>query len=544
VTLVQPRRNTAALAAISNPVLAMGELGLETDTGKEKRGDGVTHWVDLPYKPTAADVAKMVPRWAPATVYVLGQQVVSPGNDVVSANVAHTSSAAYATDLAKWNPSSTYVSGLILPAPSGGDDRAACQAVINTAAVFGANVVAKAGVYLLNLVSHPITAGYSYGLTLPAGVRLIGAGKSATTFRLIANQTVGVDTQGIAIIGNLTLTGGDENVEVADLTIDGNGANQTKLHNGLVFVRARGCKATRVRVMNVKGTGNAPPTETFHFETQLGIDTTFTDCEAIGNAGTQGSGFSANQATNPKWVGCTSFGMSAGMGFTCWQSTNPSWSACNAYKNGTHGFNVEESLAPIFTGCSAGGQGALGSTPYPYAAGTSLGNTGSGFCVNGSHNALLTSCSATKNVSAGLTTPLGSGAYGACSGRAVGCNFSDNAYGVTISDAATAQLWYFASDTLVTGNTTAQYGLPTGNLVTSAEIGRWLSPSPTLPASGTALTNPYPFGVTVYLTGGTISLLRIDGADLDTTTKTVHLAPGHAIGVWYSAAPTWLWVMD
>jgi hypothetical protein len=48
-------------------------------------------------------VAAKVPRWAPATVYAQGVQVVSPNNDVVSANVAHTSSAAYATDVAKWN---------------------------------------------------------------------------------------------------------------------------------------------------------------------------------------------------------------------------------------------------------------------------------------------------------------------------------------------------------------------------------------------------------------------------------------------------------
>jgi hypothetical protein len=52
--------------------------------------------------------AKAVPRWAPATAYTIGQQVVSPNNDVVSANVGHTSSAAYATDVAKWAVSSTY----------------------------------------------------------------------------------------------------------------------------------------------------------------------------------------------------------------------------------------------------------------------------------------------------------------------------------------------------------------------------------------------------------------------------------------------------
>jgi Pectate lyase superfamily protein len=61
-------------------------------------------------KPIAAIQPIYIPKWAPATAYPLGQQVVSPKNDVASANVAHTSSATYATDTAKWTPSSTYVS--------------------------------------------------------------------------------------------------------------------------------------------------------------------------------------------------------------------------------------------------------------------------------------------------------------------------------------------------------------------------------------------------------------------------------------------------
>ncbi len=44
----QMRRNTAALAAASNPILAAGEPGFETDTGYFKIGDGVRNWNDLP----------------------------------------------------------------------------------------------------------------------------------------------------------------------------------------------------------------------------------------------------------------------------------------------------------------------------------------------------------------------------------------------------------------------------------------------------------------------------------------------------------------
>lgn len=46
---ILPRRGTAAQWTSVNPVLLMGEEGLETDTGRTKRGDGVTVWAALPY---------------------------------------------------------------------------------------------------------------------------------------------------------------------------------------------------------------------------------------------------------------------------------------------------------------------------------------------------------------------------------------------------------------------------------------------------------------------------------------------------------------
>lgn len=46
---IQVRRDTAANWTASNPVLAVGEPGLETDTGKVKYGDGVRNWNTLPY---------------------------------------------------------------------------------------------------------------------------------------------------------------------------------------------------------------------------------------------------------------------------------------------------------------------------------------------------------------------------------------------------------------------------------------------------------------------------------------------------------------
>lgn len=46
---ILPKRGTAAQWTASNPVLKIGEVGFESDTRQEKRGDGVTPWNDLSY---------------------------------------------------------------------------------------------------------------------------------------------------------------------------------------------------------------------------------------------------------------------------------------------------------------------------------------------------------------------------------------------------------------------------------------------------------------------------------------------------------------
>lgn len=51
---IQFRRGTAASWTSTDPTLAIGELGLETDTGKMKIGDGVTAWSARPYIDAAA----------------------------------------------------------------------------------------------------------------------------------------------------------------------------------------------------------------------------------------------------------------------------------------------------------------------------------------------------------------------------------------------------------------------------------------------------------------------------------------------------------
>lgn len=53
---LQHKRGTAAIMAANNPVLADGEIGIETDTDKIKIGDGTTAWNSLPYAGAPAAV--------------------------------------------------------------------------------------------------------------------------------------------------------------------------------------------------------------------------------------------------------------------------------------------------------------------------------------------------------------------------------------------------------------------------------------------------------------------------------------------------------
>lgn len=48
-TVIKIRRGTASQWTTANPVLAAGEIGLETNTNRTKYGDGVTAWSSLPY---------------------------------------------------------------------------------------------------------------------------------------------------------------------------------------------------------------------------------------------------------------------------------------------------------------------------------------------------------------------------------------------------------------------------------------------------------------------------------------------------------------
>lgn len=138
--------------------------------------------------PAGTPGAGGVPPWAAATVYTLGKQVASPGNDVVTANTAHTSSAAYATDVAKWVLSSTYVPGSVVPSADAG----------------GKNAI------IASTATDAIASDVSRGIILSGGTtgynNVIGGDGSATVGTTTPNTT------SAGTVANVSLVGGYDNV--------------------------------------------------------------------------------------------------------------------------------------------------------------------------------------------------------------------------------------------------------------------------------------------------------------------------------------------
>lgn len=67
---------------------------------------------------------------------------------------------------------------------------------------------------------------------------------------------------------------------------------------------------------------------------------------------------------------------------------------------------------------------------------------------------------------------------------------------------------------------------------------------PAVPATTIALQNPYWRNATVYVRGGTVTAVAIDGTPTGLTSGAFRVNSGHTITLTYSVAPTWVWTTD
>lgn len=96
-TVIKLRRDSAADWASVNPVLADGEVGLESDSGLVKYGNGTSQWSDLPYTTAASVKTKVqnntgssIPKGS--VVYISGASGDNPRITLADADTEATSS--------------------------------------------------------------------------------------------------------------------------------------------------------------------------------------------------------------------------------------------------------------------------------------------------------------------------------------------------------------------------------------------------------------------------------------------------------------------
>lgn len=68
--------------------------------------------------------------------------------------------------------------------------------------------------------------------------------------------------------------------------------------------------------------------------------------------------------------------------------------------------------------------------------------------------------------------------------------------------------------------------------------------TPSVPASGTAVTNTSPLSASVVVTGGTVSAVDVNGVSAGTGDGTYTVPAGQTISLTYTAAPTWTWTLQ
>lgn len=239
---------TAAQWTAANTVLLSRELGVESDTGKLKVGNGATAWNMLPYLGDNVTAGVSSINGTKTGAVTLAKADVGLGSVDNTADTAKPVSTAQATALAaKADFPTGGVNGQVLskngtttawitppftpsaPTPSGGDDTAALTAWLTSTAIAGK-------VATLQPATYRIT-----GLTLPAGTTLLGYGTTLTFL-----------TPPAGVLTALTL---NTRCRVYGVEIDGTAAAGSGLYGITTFQNVTDLVVEDCRIHDIKGTG-------------------------------------------------------------------------------------------------------------------------------------------------------------------------------------------------------------------------------------------------------------------------------------------------
>lgn len=180
--LIQPRNGTAVTWTSVDPVLAVAEFGIESDTGQFKIGDGITTWNSLPYAngsgaaPSALMAVPLVPSssnpsgWAMPTTAPSGLTIL----DYDDFNSNTLSAIWFAEDSSLYGPPGASNHGWQLPEMIDTNQTMASCLTINTTAQ---NIAGQGNVYVSGGAQQAST-GILYG---GADVMLLVGGPNCPT---------------------------------------------------------------------------------------------------------------------------------------------------------------------------------------------------------------------------------------------------------------------------------------------------------------------------------------------------------------------------
>jgi hypothetical protein len=232
---IQIRNGTAAQWTSANPTLAAGEVGIETDTRKQKFGDGTTAWNSLSY--------------AGGTGTVTSVGATSPVASSGGATPTISLNAGYGDTL---NPYVSKTANQVLAAPNG------------TSGVPSFRALVSADIPTLNQNTTGTAAGLSSTLAVTSG----GTGQTTYTDGqlLIGNSTGNTLTKATLTAGtNVTITNSAGGITIAASGggggSPGGSTTQVQYNNAGAFGGISGftTDGTRVTASTTIGVGGATP---------------------------------------------------------------------------------------------------------------------------------------------------------------------------------------------------------------------------------------------------------------------------------------------
>ena len=403
------------------------------------------------------------------------------------------------------------------------DDTAAIQAAVNAA---GSSKLCffPAGVYI---ISSPIT--------LVSGGCYVGSGWSSVIKQKDgANQTRLLHWP----------SGTNSNCLMADLMIDGNRTNNTGVTCfGLYGFAVQYSTFRNVRVQQVHGDGwrldgasggFGNTTSTVHIENcwaygNVNNGAVFTSFAADvhvhgGDFGFNGASAITLQAGSCSLRDAVLWGTTGGPGLLVGGQSNQI-TGCNIEGNAHHGIVVNQfGSYTLINDCKIYTNSTAGNNLYD---GISI-NGASGSPVTG---VVMDSNFIYPNLFSGGTTQAHAINFGAfhqlCS-----------AIGNNVGFAGTQAAWS-PSNSVINGFGQSDY---IANNPGFNPVG--LLSGPSVGTSGVPTVNPWGIPVTIYVTGGTVSNIAINGNATGLTSGMFRLGPSQSITISYSGAPTWTWIGD